>query len=963
MPKWLGTRKDLITLGGEKSNSNAYWRDVDFEPSQTIIKKIVGCVMELAVLTVMSTHIYSFEGELFLQVIGGPIGLRSTAAIANLIMKIWDSTYLKLLNKEQIEVLLYVRYVDDNRSFTRPIREGYRWVDNGLKFSYKWQREDIQSGKDDQQRTCEILVKAMNSISRYLQFTPEPESLLEHEKLPTLDTKIWWCTKMERIMFEYYEKPSVPNRTLQKDTALSQSTVRASLTQDLIRRMLNCSEFISAEERVKVIDDYTKKLINGGHSQASTKIILVHALTKYYRMFWCSRLNKDDKKYRPLYLDKNDMQYERKIKKVMARGSWFQSISDDEEVKLRWRDDLTSNWKGARPLQTRVKGFEYISTLTVPSTEGSELLIRLARAEPGLTRLTGFAIKLVEAGGTPLFLSFKNDKSKSKCPRIDCIVCAEHNATGASRCMVKSVVYLGECLDCKKTMDTECNFEGDDLEKQYKYDIIDDLFPVTFDLFADELSACMPLYPDAPQIYVGETSRTLYERSHEHVSGALRLDKSNFIVKHWLNYHFKSDVPPRFKFSVHKQRPDALGRLAHESVTIQMVSNLNSRGEWGGDRITRIRVDIPKWKQKKIDEEELKLTAQEEEKLNQLTLRVNQKKINCCCDSCNSIMTADAPHKKGKRKNPCDEVVLSNTIYFNCYRSSFKSTATMPEREKKIDGRKKRKTLSGIGTSIKSYFTPTRDPNREETKDSSDHEKEKDEIVKQRKPLNRSWLKGKTREKEAVNVLEVKEKESKPEKKKESTETETIEGGKMSNEPKKEDVKLFKKNNNKMKDGELVIMSERGENVSEGARVILSTPSERGNKTLTEFGGGLLQRCGMKYRTSTPRMNLRFSSESSYDDSGTESSLGGEAEDESDTMCDRKFVKCFKNLSLKVYVPQDVSEGKEDYKQTRGRWWIVGPWVFDGFYTVEFSGIKKFLDYVNLKMELNNAFGREINYE
>ena len=76
-----------------------------------MIKKIVGCVMELAVLTVMETHIYSFEGELFLQVIGGPIGLRSTAVIANLIMKIWNSTYLTLLNKEQIAVLLYFRYV------------------------------------------------------------------------------------------------------------------------------------------------------------------------------------------------------------------------------------------------------------------------------------------------------------------------------------------------------------------------------------------------------------------------------------------------------------------------------------------------------------------------------------------------------------------------------------------------------------------------------------------------------------------------------------------------------------------------------------------------------------------------------------------------------------------------------------------------------------------------------------
>ena len=120
----------------------------------------------------------------------------------------------------------------------------------------------------------------MNSISQYLQFTPESESLMSGEKLPTLDTKIWGCNDNERIMFEYYEKPNVPNRTLQKYTALSQSTVRSSLTQELIRRMLNCSEHITLEGRIKVIDKYAKKLINGGHSQESIKIILVHALTK-----------------------------------------------------------------------------------------------------------------------------------------------------------------------------------------------------------------------------------------------------------------------------------------------------------------------------------------------------------------------------------------------------------------------------------------------------------------------------------------------------------------------------------------------------------------------------------------------------------------------------------------------------------------------------------------------------------
>ena len=45
-------------------------------------------------------------------------------------------------------------------------------------------------------------------------------------------------------------------------------------------------------------------------------------------------------------------------------------------------------------------------------------------------------------------------------------------------------------------------------------------------------------------------------------------------------------------------------------------------------------------------------------------------------------MTADAPRMKGKRKKPCDDDVLSNTIYHNCYRSSFESEVTMSEKKK-----------------------------------------------------------------------------------------------------------------------------------------------------------------------------------------------------------------------------------------------------------------------------------------
>ena len=119
-------------------------------------------------------------------------------------------------------------------------------------------------------------------------------------KLPTLDTKLWWDADEGKIRYTFYEKPTVPNRTLQKETALSISSVRSSLTQDLVRRMLNCSRSLNINERISIIDDFSQKVINAGHSQASTKIILVHALSKYFRLVKRSLLDKNDKKFQTI---------------------------------------------------------------------------------------------------------------------------------------------------------------------------------------------------------------------------------------------------------------------------------------------------------------------------------------------------------------------------------------------------------------------------------------------------------------------------------------------------------------------------------------------------------------------------------------------------------------------------------------------------------------------------------------
>ena len=153
----------------------------------------------------MSTHIYTFAGKYFIQSDGGPIGLRSTACLASLIMKLFDMAWIKLARREGLALHLYYRYVDDVRNCLQSLLEGVRW--NGVKFQWKaeWQAEDLRSGKTDLARTTEEIAKAMSSLVNYLVFEGEEAGMFVSQKLPTLDTNIWWDGKS--LKYEFYEKP------------------------------------------------------------------------------------------------------------------------------------------------------------------------------------------------------------------------------------------------------------------------------------------------------------------------------------------------------------------------------------------------------------------------------------------------------------------------------------------------------------------------------------------------------------------------------------------------------------------------------------------------------------------------------------------------------------------------------------------------------------------------------------
>ena len=175
--RWIGPRPDLITVGGDSISDDTKWTKLKRQLISSEIRLVVARVIETAILVCMSTHIYSFGPDLYLQCAGGPIGMRFTASLANLIMKQWDKSWVRLLEREKLDFDLFIRYVDDCRLFMRSLNPGWHW--NGEKFAYssKLAQEDEEQGVSFEQRTTREVTKAMCDMTNFLRFTGEDCSI------------------------------------------------------------------------------------------------------------------------------------------------------------------------------------------------------------------------------------------------------------------------------------------------------------------------------------------------------------------------------------------------------------------------------------------------------------------------------------------------------------------------------------------------------------------------------------------------------------------------------------------------------------------------------------------------------------------------------------------------------------------------------------------------------------------
>ena len=522
----------------------------------------------------MNTHVYSFDGKIFIQKEGGPIGLRSTCAVARVVMNEWDARWLETLEANNIKLRKGERYMDDIRAILQGLKMGWRWWEGGLYYCDEWRLDDELGGKSACRRTSEALLEAMNEIFEFLVFTQEINEDFEDKMLPTLDTKI--CIEDGKfIIFEFYRKPMATNLLIQSSTALSESVKVATLKEEVVRRLKHTSTRLPHSKRLETLEEMSQMMVNSGHKTKFMQQVMIGGILRYENKLRASKLNKEDPNYRPLH-QPSGRKMSRLKKKAMSKGNWYRENNSEDEHKEQSvpRAENSKGWKtnskkNKQLTAGRKKSIKSSTVIFIPNTRNGIMLRKFKEMEETLSQLTGFKIKYSEAGGIPLASLFNTDLFIPHCGRDNCPPCEGSDDKKRQDCRTRSILYRTSCKLCNKPEQPSNHQEGDQHHHSTR---------------TTKVQA---------GVYLGESSRSLHERMVEHMYDAKTLDPGSHIAKHWMLHHPSLNTMPPFEYKIVRKYKDCLSRQLGEAVAIMRCPDelLNGKCDYLVNCISRVVVD------------------------------------------------------------------------------------------------------------------------------------------------------------------------------------------------------------------------------------------------------------------------------------------------------------------------------------------------------------------------------------
>ena len=155
---------------------------------------MLALVLEITILAVMGKDMFSFngEGDVRLQLVGGPIGLKLSGVLAKVYMLYWSRHFQNIITRvtRNSNFMLYLckLYVDDNNLAMEELEPGSRFIDGELVVVQDEVEDDSCIPGD--QRTAKVVQTIANSISPFIKMTVDCPSLHQDGWMPILDLQV-----------------------------------------------------------------------------------------------------------------------------------------------------------------------------------------------------------------------------------------------------------------------------------------------------------------------------------------------------------------------------------------------------------------------------------------------------------------------------------------------------------------------------------------------------------------------------------------------------------------------------------------------------------------------------------------------------------------------------------------------------------------------------------------------------
>ena len=404
-----------------------------------------------------------------------------------------------------------------------------------------------------------VLLEMANSLYPYLQFTGELPEDNVNGKCPMLDLQVWKTRTSdgtrdqgyrEEIHHEFYQKACSSTLVIMKESAMPERSKIVTLSQEVVRRMRNTGRAEPVESRAEILSDLMLKMKDSGYNISSRVNVLKSGLRGYYSMVLTEAYGG-----RPVNRPASMGQEERDRRWINRKSTWHRrrpGSSREQKVLASLgtgvgvgagsglgRSNGTSKPRPEGDMRTEAIVF-------VPCTKGGELRSRLQRKDDEFSRLHDIPrIRFVEKGGTKLkdSLSNSNPWSGQPCMRTDCWACSSTPAGEVpTNCHSEGVMYSIECKACSAA--------------------------------------------EVTTTYIGETSRSLYQRSREHRALLRGKNEDSVLWEHCVEVH--GSMLQEFTVRVLQKHRTAFNRQINEAVLIRYCKSdikLNRNDEWNCARI------------------------------------------------------------------------------------------------------------------------------------------------------------------------------------------------------------------------------------------------------------------------------------------------------------------------------------------------------------------------------------------